>query len=79
MLDDNKEYIKQYFQGKDLGVNISYQGQTHYFPSESLLEATLASPPEVHKFVVQKLKTGSKKSVKHLMESIAETLLKENA
>lgn len=75
---NNKEYIQRYFEGKDLGTSISYQGKNHYFSQEMLLEATLSSPPEVHQFVVRILKTGTKKSIQQLMESIAETIVKEH-
>lgn len=78
MAENHREYIENYFKGKDLGVTITYDGQMHYFSTEALLEATLASSEEVHKFVDQKLRTGSKKSIQTLMESIAETILKEN-
>lgn len=78
MIQNHKEYIENYFKGKDLGTSIMFEGQIHYFTTEALLEATLASKPEVHKFVAQKLRVGSKKSIQHLMNSIAETILKEN-
>jgi hypothetical protein len=78
LVQNHKEYIENYFKGKDLGVSITFNGQMHYFSTEALLEATLSSQPEVHKFVAQKLQVGSKKSIKYLMESIAETILKEN-
>ncbi len=72
------DYIKDYFKNKDLGVSVIYNGQSHYFTKESLLDATLASDPSVHQFVAKKLQVGSKASVKRLMESIAETILKES-
>lgn len=78
MKEDHREYIENYFKGKDLGVTIMYGGQMHYFPTEALLEATLASSEEVHKFVAKKLRLGSNKSIKTLMESIAETIIREN-
>lgn len=76
---NHKEYIENYMKDKDLGVTImTPDGDVHYFSTEALLEATLASEPEVHKFVAHKLQTGSKKSITHLMESIADTIYKEN-
>lgn len=77
-MENHKEYIENFFKDKDLGVTIMYDEQMHYFSTEAILEAILASQPEVHKFVAQKLRVGSKKSIKKLMESIAETILKEN-
>lgn len=78
MIKNPKEYIENYFQGKDLGVSIIFNGQMHYFSTEALLEATLSSEPEVHKFIAEKLQLGSRKTIKNLMESIAETIVKEH-
>lgn len=78
MTQTDKEYIENYFKDKDLGVSIMHDDTFHYFSTDVLLMATLASSPEVHKFVAQKLRLGSKKTIQKLMESIGETIIKEN-